>query len=78
MIIDLKTAEQFEASKLQKRLTRVRAQNQFKNNNFVLASDSFGHLAKGTKLTSASDYYNYAATLFKVFMNEEYKDQDQQ
>jgi hypothetical protein len=70
MIIELRKAEEKEASKLQKRLTRVKAQNEFKNNNFMQASDGFEKLAKGSRLTSGSDYYNYAATLFKVFMQE--------
>ena len=50
------------------------AQNEFKNGNFTNASYSFENLAKGTKLSTGSDYYNYAATLFKVFMEQKCTD----
>ncbi len=68
MIEELKAAEDKEASKLQKRLIRVKAQNEFKNCNLMKASEGFEALTKNTKLTSGSDYYNYAATQFWLFV----------
>lgn len=75
MIEELKIAEDREASKLQKRLTRVKAQNEFKNNNLTKASEGFEALTKNTKLTSGSDYYNYAATQFAQFIEDQCRDE---
>ena len=59
-----------QANKLQKRLNRMKAYHDFKKEKFSDASEGYEKLAKGTNMTSASDYYNHASSLFQQFIQQ--------
>lgn len=69
MIIELKNAQENSAAgQLDKKLKRLRAKYDFKNKEFYNASEGYEVLARGTKFTTGSDYYNHAGSLFKLFI----------
>lgn len=69
MIYQLKNAQDNSAAgKLDKKLKRFRAKKLFTKNQFYDASEKYEELAKGTKLTTGSDYYNHAASLYRLFV----------